>query len=185
MEPVVFTRRPTQIPALFTAVVQGETDNVLRLLDTGVDIHEEITFTCKIGTAQTISETTTAVHTATIIGQSEILDIFLQKGIDVNSKTQGNTMLHNAVLNRNDSCVLSLIRHRADISTKNLFGHTALDLARHFHHHAIEAIVSAEELARDKCVAFAMGHHARLGKESIMARVDPEVLRMVLARVGA
>ena len=36
------------------------------------------------------------------------------------------------------------------------------------------------EIDRQKCVAFAMGHHKRLGVNSLMAQMDPEVLRMVL-----
>jgi hydroxypyruvate isomerase len=40
-----------------------------------------------------------------------------------------------------------------------------------------------QEQRRKKCIAFAMGHHKRLGSDSMMARLEPEVLRMILEQV--
>jgi hypothetical protein len=39
------------------------------------------------------------------------------------------------------------------------------------------------ELDRQKLVAFAMGHHKRLGGSLLMANLDPEVLRMIMEQV--
>jgi hypothetical protein len=47
----------------------------------------------------------------------------------------------------------------------------------------IEGLVKAEMSARDKCLAFAMAHHNRLGVGSTPNAIDPEVLRMILMRV--
>jgi ankyrin repeat protein len=47
----------------------------------------------------------------------------------------------------------------------------------------IEWLVKAEMSARDKCLAFAMAHHNRLGVASTPNVIDPEVLRMILMRV--
>ena len=43
--------------------------------------------------------------------------------------------------------------------------------------------VKEEAVTRAKCVAFAMGHHERLGVGSLVEGLDPGVLRMVLEQV--
>jgi hypothetical protein len=50
-------------------------------------------------------------------------------------------------------------------------------------HLQIVAMLQAEAVTRAKCVAFAMGHHERLGVGSRMEALDPEVVRKVLEQV--
>ena len=187
MQPAVFATYPIPTPQLWDAVVDGNTETVLRLLGiTSVNIHEVVTLTCTISDAAPVVVKTTAVQTAATLGRVDIMEILLQLGADVNSSssTTRNTLMHSAVTYANEACVLSLVRHRADISIKNLMGDTALDIARRLvGHEAIIATLETEEVSRKKCIAFAMGHHSRLGKNSMMARLDPEVLRMVIDQV--
>jgi hypothetical protein len=44
-------------------------------------------------------------------------------------------------------------------------------------------LLRAEKTRRDKCAAFAMGQHARLGAGSIIMTLTPELVKMVLDRV--
>ena len=48
-------------------------------------------------------------------------------------------------------------------------------------HAAERALVKANQ---EKCVAFTKGSHGRLGKNSFVINVDPEVLRMIIASAG-
>jgi hypothetical protein len=41
-----------------------------------------------------------------------------------------------------------------------------------------------EELRQQKCLAVMMGHHMRLGAGSVISGLDPDVTRLVLARVA-
>jgi hypothetical protein len=50
-------------------------------------------------------------------------------------------------------------------------------------HPEVVAILQEAAVTRAKCVAFAMGHHERLGVGSLVAPLDAEVVRMVLQLV--
>jgi hypothetical protein len=50
-------------------------------------------------------------------------------------------------------------------------------------HAECQKILDDRVVLKEKSVAFAMGHHKRLGVDSLMARLDPEVMRMVLELV--
>ena len=60
---------------------------------------------------------------------------------------------------------------------------TSEDFATRNAHPQIVAMLTTEAVSRAKCLAFAMGHHARLGSGSRLRRLDPEVLRMMLEQV--
>jgi hypothetical protein len=85
-----------------------------------------------------------------------------------------------------------LIEHRANvlaetntrlISQETNTGLTPQDLATSQSHLQVVAMLKAEAVTRAKCVAFAMGHHERLGVGSPVDGLKPEVLRMVLEQV--
>ena len=46
------------------------------------------------------------------------------------------------------------------------------------------AQLALEEENQEKCVALTMGSHGRLGTDSFLINVDPEVLRMIIASAG-
>ena len=73
---------------------------------------------------------------------------------------------------------------------ENDWSDIASDLHRVVEVHRVEykkglvAEAAALKARQDKCVALAMGHHLRLGAGSIINRIDPEVLRIVIATAG-
>ena len=46
------------------------------------------------------------------------------------------------------------------------------------------AQLALEKENQEKCVALTMGSHGRLGTDSFLINVDPEVLRMIIASAG-
>lgn len=62
----------------------------------------------------------------------KLLVHFLESGVDVNAIDSGSgvTALHSAVLERNSFAVKLLLKHGADVSTKDEQGRTHLDFAR-------------------------------------------------------
>jgi hypothetical protein len=70
---------------------------------------------------------------------------------------------------------------------ENEWSDIASELHRVVEVHRVEymkAEAAALKARQDKCVALAMGHHLRLGGGSIINRIDPEVLRIVIATAG-
>jgi hypothetical protein len=108
---------------------------------------------------------------------------------------EGNTLLHSAVkglgYDRRIPMVRMLIDYGADVLQTDRTGHTPEECARMRDSVystpgskkliAIleEARIFQEKLRLDKCVAFSMGHHPRLGSESTMTRLDPALLRQI------
>jgi len=111
--------------------------------------------------------------------------VLLQHRADVSATTNwGATALLIAALRGNDELVRVLIEHRANVAATNNAGATPEDLATHHSHHQIAAMLKAEAASRAKCVAFVMGHHARLGAGSRVRWLDLEVVRMVVEQVA-
>jgi hypothetical protein len=75
-----------------------------------------------------------------------------------------------------------LIEHRANILAEDNAGRTPEDLVTITGHPEVVAILQEAGLP-GKFVAFAMGHHKRLGVGSLVAPLDAEVVRMVLQLV--
>ena len=95
----------------------------------------------------------------------------------------GMTALHWAALVGNDAVVQLLLEHRASVSAEDIHGRTPQDLATSQGRSQVVAMFQAAAVTRAKCVAFAMGHHTRLGEGSLVEGLDPGVLRMVLEQV--
>ena len=118
--------------------------------------------------------------------------LLLENGadIDVKSTDLGFTPLHLAARRGLRVMVGLLIHKGADIESKTNAldgGGTAEEIATAFAHVEVAGILRAEaerqaERLRVRQVAFAMGLHDRLGAGSIVQRLDPEVLRIVLQR---
>jgi len=126
----------------------------------------------------------TALHFAALGGHRAMAHLLLQQPSNVSAVDNvGMTALHFAALKGHEEVVEVLIEHRANVLAEDKDGCTAEDMATHQSHLEVVAMLKAEAVSRAKCVAFAMGHHARLGKGSMVERLDPEVLRMVLKQV--
>ena len=126
-------------------------------------------------------------HTAVLLRLSE-------HGADPSVKNnEGFTPLHSAVLRGHEETVLLLLEHGADEQSKAKNGQTPKDIAHYKSVYGpatprIEAMLRApkrgrEAVRRVQCVAFAMGHHERLGAGSWVQWLDAGVVRMVMEQV--
>jgi len=110
----------------------------------------------------------------------------------------GWTALHEATLMRNITVIGYLMGCKADVTLKTLCGLKSSDITlcpatkdvlREAEVKAEEAQRQAEEAQRqaavnDSCLAFAMGHHKRLGQGTEIIDLHPDLLRMVLRYRG-
>ena len=84
------------------------------------------------------------------------------------------------------SCVIRLLLDKnADVTLKTIGQRTAFEIASTTQNKNMlkEAEVTAEEAraaVNDRCLAFAMGQHKRLGKETMVFNLHPELMNLVL-----
>jgi ankyrin repeat protein len=124
------------------------------------------------------------LHMAAFQGREGLVKVLLENGADVNEMPfRGMTALHWAAVQGYVQLVRVLIEHRANILVEDNHGYTAEYLATFEGHPEVVAILQEAAVTRAKCVAFAMGHHKRLGVGSLVAPLDAEVVRMVLKLV--
>jgi len=97
--------------------------------------------------------------------------------------SKGETPLMAAAQHGYGILVQLMLDHGADVSVTDARGWNAENHAFAAEHFVVVAILQAEAANRAKCVAFAMGHHARLGVGSRVQGLHPELLRMVLEYV--
>ena len=145
------------------------------------------------------NEQMTPLLKAAMHGQAAVAQVLLENGADVSSTDEmGFTALHLGVSQGHPELVRLLIAHRANVLARThpfdddgviLNGVTPVDLVvlRSLESESqpsipneVIAMIKAEALSRAKCVAFAMGHHERLGAGSMVEGLEPEVLRQVL-----
>jgi len=173
-------RRPSGFP-LHKAARQGFTELVDSLIENGADVESKG------------EDGTTALHSA---ANGAVALLLLQRGADVSSTdANGLTALHWAALRLKPDVVQVLIEHRANADAKDQAGgipwdwvnlNSTQDSTPHAHLQAVSVLnmLNAEKKnATLKSVAFAMGHHERLGAGSLVERLEPDVVRMVLELV--
>jgi hypothetical protein len=113
----------------------------------------------------------------------------------ISNTVHGQTMLHSAVSGGLEGrwqveMVQELIDRGADVLRKDDRGYTAEErailISPQRPRHCIEVIamlkterLKQEKLALDKCVAFSMGHHERLGIEAMNNTFEPEIVRRI------
>ncbi|KAJ1482331.1 ankyrin repeat-containing domain protein, partial [Baffinella frigidus] len=120
----------------------------------------------------------TALHLAAFKGHGAMARLLLQHGADVSANdSHGLTALHIGAFQGHATVVRVLIEHRANVLAETNLGWTAVFIAAVHSHLEVVAMLKAEAVSRAKCVAFAMGHHARLGAGSMVEALDPEVVR--------
>jgi ankyrin repeat protein len=113
----------------------------------------------------------TPLHTAMAYNNIDAVDVLIAHGSDINRKDDsGKTPLHTAVAYNNIDAVDVLIAHGSDINRKDDSGKTPLDWANRQGGKMQEMIHH-----RVRKTAFLMGHHARLGENSLV-RLLPEDL---------
>jgi ankyrin repeat protein len=117
-------------------------------------------------------------------GHAVVVALLVEKNADVNAvDNHGYTAMHQAAREGHCNVVRLLLHHGANVLARTDFGCTAETLAEEGAYHAVAGLLKAVTLSNAKCVAFAMGHHERLRVGSMVVRLDPEVLRMVLGMV--
>jgi ankyrin repeat protein len=124
----------------------------------------------------------TPLHAAVVINAHECVEHLLSHGSKVDTEDiMGMTPLHTAIYLGDLVMVNILLRYKASVVVPNSLGRFARHYSAAFPE--IDAVLADVEENTAKSVAFAMGHHPRLGRGSIFFALDPEVLRMVLERV--
>jgi ankyrin repeat protein len=115
-------------------------------------------------------------------GCVQSVQLLLRYNADVHStNNDGCTALHLATIYGGDGypdVVRVLIEHGADVLAQDEYGFTPFSRSKA--NTPTWALLKKEVVTRDKCFAFAMGHHKRLGVGSMIANLDPELLRMLL-----
>jgi hypothetical protein len=97
--------------------------------------------------------------------------------------TRLQTALHAAANSGNETVLRLLLDTGADEKTQTDDGRTPENVATAQGHHQVATMLKAEGVRRAQCVAFAMGHHERLGSGTPVQELDAGVVRMVLEQV--
>ena len=132
----------------------------------------------------------------------DVVQMLLSKGADINAKDDSmKTPLMAAAKQRMPCLVQLLLKQGADVTAEDLASAEARARSTQeydFWHKPSKKVASllrtalkkrralllrAEKTRRDKCVAFDMGQHARLGAGSIIMTLTPELVKMVLDRI--
>jgi hypothetical protein len=116
---------PTGHSNLMIAAVNGHREIFELLLDAGADPY-----------LQYMGMMGTALHDAASMGRSEIVELWLQRGLDVNlADSVGNTVLMAAAAAGHVEIVRRLLAAGADVHARTVDGITAFSVARHGQHH--------------------------------------------------
>lgn len=82
------------------------------------------------------------LHLASRNGHTNVVEVLLSAGVNVNILTTSGTALHEAALCGKDSVVKTLLDAGADLNATDSEGRTALDLLEQFPPHVTKRIVS-------------------------------------------
>jgi ankyrin repeat protein len=134
----------------------------------------------------------TPIHLASIHGATQVIEVLAANAcIDINARdVMGNTPLHVASRHARISAISTLLKNGAD-ERKTVVGLTAWDLgvwfpAEPFTRVACQILLITSHYQRIHRIklmqhshAFAMGNHERLGAESHVRVLEPNILRMI------
>ena len=128
--------------------------------------------------AEDTSGRTPLTHSA-IHGQETVVRLLVEHQADISARdNQGVTALHQAALMGHETVARLLLDMGADEQSEANEGTTPEGLATVQGHHQLAMMLNAKGVRRAKCVAFAMGHHDRLGAGSPVLELDAGVVRM-------
>ena len=161
-------------PALWTAAIGGQPEEVRRLLAAGVNIDERS------------RGRETALHGAVRLGFDAIVELLLEKGASVNLRTKfggRNSALHLAVCGKHVAIVGLLLNRGAGVNDKKDDGASALHLAVRAGHLAITKLLlgkGADLVAQGRKPAFSWQTPADLAS----AHANPELAAAFHAEVA-
>lgn len=127
----------------------------------------------------------TPLHAAAVHNKSEMILTLLDLHAGINTTNIfGSTPLHAAATYGAIQSAGALLHRNAALHIKNSNGRTAMDVARKKKHDIIVHMMQREDKRRDilvqpQLLAFAMGGHPRLGQDSRIRQIDPDVARIV------
>ena len=157
------------ISPLHIAVLLGYANTVKLLLENGADV------------SITDNDGRTPMYYTVMHNEDACLELLLRYGSDANvEEIEGMPALHRAASLPNVEMVRMLLRYNANVLKRDQYGFLAREWTSS---NEIYDILQDEEDRQLRSLAFAMAHHPRLGFESIVKALDPEVLHMVLDRV--
>ena len=196
---------PLMPPMLWTKSADGQTEEVRQLLAEGRDIEErgpEETSALHIGVLHKlhavvlllmehgadVSATSrsgrTPLHYAAFVDCVEVARLLIEHGADVSAPDKDNrTPLDFAASQGSEDVARLLIDRGAYLQSSSKGGVAPEDVATMKGHLHIAAMLKAEAVRRDQCMAFAMGQQERLGAGSPVRGLDAGVVRMVLGEV--
>ena len=124
------------------------------------------------------------MHLAVMGGHIQAVEMMINAGATVLIEDgSGRTPLHIAAMFRDTAMASLLLLHGARIDATDRDQVQPLFYAA-FHAETDMAVLLLDHALRlTKCEAFAMGHHERLGAESMIVDLDPEVVRMIVERI--
>jgi len=125
----------------------------------------------------------TPLHFAALQSNEEVVRKLVEHGAEVSAENgYGYTPLHMAVIGGNEAVVQLLVHAGAELGLTCWYSgaQTAHDMATENGNIAALLKTAEDAVHRDKCKAFAMGHHERLGAASRVRLLDAGVVRMVL-----
>jgi Ankyrin repeats (3 copies)/Ankyrin repeat len=172
-EPLLYPSQLHKTTALQVACMGNRTEIVQMLLEHGASV------------SFTGDTEKTALYYAARAGCFESVKLLLEHKADVYFEDDdGCTALHVAILTKKASADMLrvLIEHGSNVCTKNRYGFSPMDACYRLCSTA-QAVMKAEVVNREKCVAFAMCSNQRLAVWSDTKGLHPEVLKMILARV--
>ena len=178
----VSTKTKVGVTPLHVACNNNKGGVVRILLEDGADVTAK---TNGVGCFPLYPEGATPLHAAADSFEEtlQVTRQLLEKGADVGAQTtEGDTALHLAARRGRVETVRLLLEHWADASAKNSAGCTPRSGSTR---QIVEMLKAGDyaALQRDKCMAFAMGQHERLGAGSWVQILEPGVVRMVLEQV--
>jgi len=121
-------------PQFLDALESGNVDGVKQIIDEGLNVN-------------VLRDGVTPLMIATSKGQTEIAEVILQAGVNINAKSDdGETALHKAAFDQEETGVVQLLMESGiDIDAKNKAGKTALDLAEEKKHWDIGRVIKQHQ----------------------------------------
>ena len=147
-------------------------------------------FTSGVNLAQRNNNGNTALHAAAANDKADMILTLVDLHVDINvTNNLGSTPLYAAAKFGNISAVGTLLYRGATINVNNARGMTAMQGAHKNKHSFVVDMIKRENVRRERLLqprllAFAMGGHERLGQESLVDSMDPDVARLVLGFTG-